>query len=597
MAPFFLGGHLVAAVGGWPADGYSPPYQSAVLIAALSWFAAGLYATWQVVAIRAGPVRAAVGLALVVAGTNLLHYAMGEPSMSHVYAFGTVAVLLWLADRFWANPSRRRAAAVGIAAGLLLGIRNYDIVLALVALYPALWPSNRAILRRHWLSFGLGMAFALLPYLAVTTYYLGAPWRTPYWDYAFHWGSPAIFHNLFSVPQGWWFWSPVSAIGVAGLAAGLFSIRLRWFCGASLIAIAVMTYILGSRGDPSIGTGATFGSAFGHRMYVDLLPVVAVGLAIVFSRIPWPVYWLLALNLYLLLACWNGAIEGAGTNWNVFVRVLRQPALWALGITPSGDSRTPDGLSAVVSLTDARWDGDRLAIDVAASNSGSALWLADPGKGQVFLAIRSFGNARCQGEFMGEWRFAISGNVAPGQTVHVAAFISKPMLAAPHLDFFCAEMLAENVTWFRDRGLSKMAVFKLDGETIRIPPEIFPVIPFGRVLSLSSPDVEPLLGDGWSAPGAGFRSTTGPEAFLNFRTSPGRRLLLRLAARGITSGAVEFRVNGSAAGTFHWANGESKTIELPVRPDTAGDIIVDLKILHPPGLAVTSMQLVPAPEL
>jgi hypothetical protein len=601
MAPFFLVGHLVAAIGGWPADGYSPPYQWAILIAALCWFAVGLYTTWQVVAIRAGPVRASVALALLVLGTNLLHYAVAEPSMSHVYAFGAVAVLLWLADGFWGSPTRRRAAAMGVVAGLLLSIRNYDILLASVALYPALWPSNRAIVRRHWLSFGLGTAFALLPYIAVTTYYLGAPWRTPYWDYMFHWGNPAILHNLFSVPQGWWFWSPVSAIGVAGLAAGLFSKKLRWFCGASLIAIAIMTYILGSWGDPTLGHGAIFGSAFGHRMYIDPLPVVAVGLAVVFSRIPRPVWWLLGLNLYLMLAYWNGWIQGAGTNWSVFVRALRQPALWALGIAPAGDSRTPDGLSAVVSLADARWDGDRLAIDVAAGNSGSAVWLADPEKGQVLLAIRTFGNARCQGASLGEWRFSIADNVAPGQTVRVAADISQAMLAAPHLDFFCAEMLAESVAWFRDRGPSKMAVFKLDGEAIRIPPDIFPVIPFGRVLSFSSPEVEPLLGDGWSGPGAGFRSTVGPEAFLNFRTSPGRRLLLRMTARAIATDeagqVVEFRVNDAGAGTFHWANGASKTIELPVRPNTAGNISVAFKILHPPGLAVTSIQLVAAAVL
>ncbi|MGO9897758.1 MAG: hypothetical protein ACLPX8_26530, partial [Bryobacteraceae bacterium] len=226
MTPFFLLGHLVAAVGGWPANGSSPPYQWAILIAALGWFAVGAYATWQVAAVRAGPVRASVALALLVAGTNLPHYVVAEPSMSHVYAFATIALLLWFADRFWGNPSRRRAAAMGIAAGLVLSIRNYDILLASVALCPAFWRSNRLAVRRNYLSFGLGMAVALLPYIAVTTYYLGAPWRTPYWDYSFHWGSPLIFTNLLSVQRGWWFWSPVAAIGVAGLAGGLFSRNL-----------------------------------------------------------------------------------------------------------------------------------------------------------------------------------------------------------------------------------------------------------------------------------------------------------------------------------------------------------------------------------
>jgi hypothetical protein len=613
MTPFFLLGHLVAAVGGWPANGSSPPYQWAILIAALGWFAVGAYATWQVAAVRAGPVRASVALALLVAGTNLPHYVVAEPSMSHVYAFATIALLLWFADRFWGNPSRRRAAAMGIAAGLVLSIRNYDILLASVALCPAFWRSNRLAVRRNYLSFGLGMAVALLPYIAVTTYYLGAPWRTPYWDYSFHWGSPLIFTNLLSVQRGWWFWSPVAAIGVAGLAGGLFSRNLRWFCGTSLATIAVVTYILGSWGDPAVGTAATFGDGFGHRMYIDLLPAVAVGLALIFTRIPRPIWWLLGLNLYLMLAYWNEAIPSTGANWSIVVRALRQPALWALGIGPAGDSRTPKGLAAVVGIADARWDGDRLAIDVAASNSGPSLWLADSGKGQVVLAIRTFGNARCEGGSLGEWRFPISYNVAPGQTVRLAAGISKAVLAAPRYDFFCGEMLAEGVVWFRDLGLSKAAVFKLEGEAIRIPSGIFPAIPFGRELSFSSQEVTPMLGDGWADAESGFRWTVGPEAFLNFRTSPGRRLLLRLTAHGITrDGAdqvVGFRVNGADAGAFRWAKGESKTIQLPVVPNTAGNVAMVFKILHPLppgslpgdprplGLAVTSIQLVAADRL
>ena len=610
MAPFFLAGHLVALVGGWPPDGSSPPYQLAVLAAALAWFAAGAYATWQVVAVRAGPVRASVALALLVAGTNLPHYVVAEPSLSHIYGFATFAVLLWFADRFWANPARRRAAAMGIAAGLLLSIRSYDILLASAALYPALWRSNRLAVRRNWPWFGLGMALALLPYIATSTYYLGAPWRTHYWNYSCHWGSPLIFTNLLSVRRGWWFWSPVAAIGVAGLAGGLFSRNLRWFCGISLAAIAIVTYIFASWGDPAVGTGATFGDGFGHRMYVDLLPVVAVGLAVIFTRIPRPIWWLLGLNLYLMVAYWNEAIPSTGANWSTVVRALRQPALWALGIGPEGDSRTPKGLSAEVSLVDARWDGDALAIDVAASNIGSSQWLADGGKGQVLLAIRTFGNDRCQGGSLGDWRFPISDNVPPGQTVRLAAAIPKAVLAAPHHEFFCAEMLSEKVAWFRDAGLSKMAVFKLEGDAIRIPSAAYPVIPFGRVLSFSSPEVEPLLGRGWAGTEPGFRWTLGPGAFLNFRTSPGRRLCLRLTAYGITADGrdqvVEFRIHRNVVGTFRWAKDQVRTIEVPIVPDSAGNVDLALHILHPLpkrflpgdprdlGLAVRSIQLVAA---
>ena len=69
-----------------------------------------------------------------------------------------------------------------------------------------------------------------------------------------------------------------------------------------------------------------------------------------------------------------------------------------------------------------------LAIDVAASNDGSSVWLADAGKGQVILAVRfvrSLGPLS-RATSIGEWRFpGCSGNVVPGQTARLAANISS----------------------------------------------------------------------------------------------------------------------------------------------------------------------------
>ena len=100
MAPFFLLGHVAAVLGGWKTDGWSIPYQCSILIAGISWLSIGLWASWQVVASRAGPERATAAILITALGTNLLHYAVVEPSMSHIYAFGVGAVLLWLGDRF-----------------------------------------------------------------------------------------------------------------------------------------------------------------------------------------------------------------------------------------------------------------------------------------------------------------------------------------------------------------------------------------------------------------------------------------------------------------------------------------------------------------
>jgi len=136
--PFFLIGHMVAKLGKWPADGWSAPYQWAILAAAFFWFCLGVAGTWIVIATRTSQSAASFALLATTFGTNLLLYVVNQPSMSHVYAFGALASMLLLGDLFWKAPSARRAFVFGLSLGFLVSIRNYDILYAPVALYPAL---------------------------------------------------------------------------------------------------------------------------------------------------------------------------------------------------------------------------------------------------------------------------------------------------------------------------------------------------------------------------------------------------------------------------------------------------------------------------
>lgn len=447
MAPFFAVGHAAAVLGGWKADGWSEPYQWAILIAGICWLSIGMWAAFRVVANRTAPKPAAAAVVVMGLGTNLLHYAIAEPSMSHIYAFGTVAVLLWLGDRFWAHATALGAAALGAACALLFSIRHYDVLLAAVALYPVVWKSNRLVLRRYWSPFLASTAIVLLPHLTVSTYYLGAPWETTYWGLAIHWTHPRFLAMLFSVGRGWWFWNPVAALGVGGLVAGLFHPKLRWFCAAAVFVITVTTYIL------ACWSSETFGDGFGHRMYVDLLPLTAVGLALSLNCARRPAYYMIVLNLYLMLAYWNGYIGGSGTTWRSYVKVLRMPFRAALGIEPPADSEHSAGLAAEVTITGARREPGAIVIDAIVRNTGSAVWLADPGIGKVYFAVRTFATPDCQGTSFGDWRYPIASNIAPGQAGSVRARIPEAITVG-HLDYYCGEMMASSVAWFRDLGSS-----------------------------------------------------------------------------------------------------------------------------------------------
>jgi hypothetical protein len=257
---------------------------------------------------------------------------------------------------------------------------------------------------------------------------------------------------MFSVQRGWLFWNPVAALGLAGLIAGLFKHERRWFSGTALLVLACATYLFSCWADP------TFGSGFGHRSYVDFLPLLGFGIAAIYTRFQKPLRYMIALNLYLMVAYWNGYIDGSGTTWHSFVRVLRTPFQFALGIEPPQDSQTPKGLAAEVTVTKARRDGDVVVIDATTHNSGPAVWLAEPGKGRVFLAVRTFGRADCQGAATGEWRFPVTSVIAPGQAGFVTATIPVSSISGGPSSYFCVEMMAAGVAWFRDVGLSSRPV-------------------------------------------------------------------------------------------------------------------------------------------
>ena len=92
-------------------------------------------------------------------------------------------------------------------------------------------------------------------------------------------------------------------------------------------------------------------------------------------------------------------------------------------------------------------------IDAIVRNTGSAVWLADPGIGKVYFAVRTFATPDCQGTSFGDWRYPIASNIAPGQAGSVRARIPEAITVG-HLDYYCGEMMASSVAWFRDLGSS-----------------------------------------------------------------------------------------------------------------------------------------------
>jgi hypothetical protein len=132
---------------------------------------------------------------------------------------------------------------------------------------------------------------------------------------------------LFSVHKGLFFWSPIllaSCVGLFWLSRSMHSARS--FVLPAVLFLVLDTYIISSWWDWQ------FGGSFGHRGFVDPLPIFAIGIAAFFERIcsrpvtrrvaTVVVVLALALNLFQMLQYWNHVLPFSDTTWDQYRRVF-----------------------------------------------------------------------------------------------------------------------------------------------------------------------------------------------------------------------------------------------------------------------------------
>ena len=331
--PFFAAGHGVALLRGEEADGYSRSEQVGSGLAALAWGIAGLAALRRLL-LRLFPDPATAATLLCVGfGTSLLSYLALDSSYSHAFSFAAVAFAMLAAVRWRECPgSRRRSLEVGLAAGLVVGIRPVNLVaiVPLVALGVVSWPTARArtaLLARHWPRVLLG-ALAAAPLVVATllawSFARGAPVLFSYrGDERFSFLHPQ-WRVLYAFrPHGLAPYAPVLVLAALGLR--LLWCRYReWFWPVT-VGLALETYLLASWSDWALGAG------FGHRGYVDVNALFAVPMAGLFaaawsSRWRWVVggFAVLALSATLLgsVAYWQGRLSPEGASATGYLTAL-----------------------------------------------------------------------------------------------------------------------------------------------------------------------------------------------------------------------------------------------------------------------------------
>jgi hypothetical protein len=333
QTPFFLVAHALTRWTNLSPDGFSLYYQHAAGLSGLAWTIVGLLVLQRVLRRHFSDRVTMATLVALLFGTNLYHYATYDSTYSHPYSFALFAALLELTERWHAAPARSSSLMLGLVSGLIVLTRHPNaILLTLVPLYGLTTRGLRptmTFLRSQWRLLTLMVATALAvvaPQLAIYYQATGRPFVSSYGSLGFTFTSPHFYGVLFSVQKGLFFWSPLLLLAVAGLV--MLRGAARAFLLPAVVVLAADTYVIASWWDWQ------FGDSYGHRGFIDVFPLLALGLAAFFewsanrplrlAIVATVTGLVVSLSVVQMLQYWNGVLPFSDTTWAQYRAIFLQ---------------------------------------------------------------------------------------------------------------------------------------------------------------------------------------------------------------------------------------------------------------------------------
>jgi hypothetical protein len=301
--PFYAVGDLVARASGARADGFSRPYVAAVAYGSAVY--AFLALVLAILSARRLGVDAFVAAIVIWFGTPLLFYAYVAPPYSYACSAFAVSLFIYTWLRVRTTWSVRGLAALGASAALMTMVREQD---AFIALGPAadllMSTVDGGRLKRSISAVVAGaVAFALV-YVAQALAYLRLNGHVgPHSSVGakMNWLSPHALQVLFSPDHGFFVWTPVAILALAGLLSRARNGGRVVVC--LVLMAACQVYVTGAV------ESWTVAGAFGQRRFVALTAILVIGYAMLMRRAVASRGTRLALGIVTVLCVyWNLAL-------------------------------------------------------------------------------------------------------------------------------------------------------------------------------------------------------------------------------------------------------------------------------------------------
>lgn len=296
-SPFFLLGHLSAITSGYASNGYSAPYFFLVYWGNVLYIIAGLLITFRLIRSFDTPSDVALLATLsILLATQLTYYIFPKSATSHGLSFTLVAT--------FALALRREGLTwrSGLLGGLSALIRWQNLLF--VPVLAAAVHVSRSGHRfsgsdaRRYVPFVLSVLGGLLPQLILWQALYWRPFLIPQLDGYVDLTRLPVIQVLLSAQHGLITWHPWWLL--AGIGLWFLSGKQKAWAIAIGVVFLLQLYLNGTVRD-WWGTWS-----FGHRRFVNLIPLFGVGAGILISRIPQrQARWLLFAGV--VLALWNQA--------------------------------------------------------------------------------------------------------------------------------------------------------------------------------------------------------------------------------------------------------------------------------------------------
>lgn len=277
--PYFLFGHTLAGILDYPQDGFSAPYQYAILTGAILSVLIGLLILRNVLKHYFSDNTVGFTLIFLVATTNLVQYASIDGGMSHAYIFPLYALLLWLTIRWHESYQPKHVFFIGFTIALATISRPTELIMIFI---PLLWKTGDPQTsnekwkkwKRHKEQLVLGVLGGFLGVLPQLLY-----WKYTTGSFVFDVGSKWYFLNpwfrvLFGTEKGWFLYTPIAIAMVIGLFISKNSDFKRSLLTFSLLNIWIIIAWSDWR----------YGASYSTRALVQSLPVFAFGIATMIER-------------------------------------------------------------------------------------------------------------------------------------------------------------------------------------------------------------------------------------------------------------------------------------------------------------------------